>query len=325
MWMCLTCANVFTTNPNLEGDNDPTAPPCTHETSYEYIVTQSTCMKEGSYMDVCSTCGQPVSEEKAIAINPDAHNWNKGTCLNGCGKTHNHTVWTNGVCDTCGYVCVHPTWTGNKCVVCGITCQHNWKDVKCTVCQTACVHAWENGICDICAVECTHEDVTEEVIKAATCKKEGEAKVTCNACGTVETKVLTVDEENGHDWIVFSFGGWFCKYCGKVTVDNPTDEPDPTPVLPEPSNPCPDDEHEWIVFSFGVWVCKKCGMMTIEDPTAVLKGDINGDGVVDGRDEVRLMRYLAGQGVSINEKAADLNDDGIIDGRDEIRLLKKLA
>jgi len=231
-------------------------------------------------MDVCSTCGQPVSEEKAIAINPDAHNWNKGTCLNGCGKTHNHTVWTNGVCDTCGYVCVHPTWTGNKCVVCGITCQHSWKDGKCTVCQTACVHAWENGICDICAVECTHEDVTEEVIKAATCKKEGEAKVTCNACGNVEEKVLPIDTEDGHDWTVFSFGAWFCK---------------------------------------------KCGMMTIEDPTAVLKGDINGDGVVDGRDEVRLMRYLAGQGVSINEKAADLNDDGVIDGRDEIRLLKKLA
>ena len=53
-------------------------------------------------------------------------------------------------------------------------------------------------------------------------------------------------------------------------------------------------------------------------------GDINGDGGVDGRDEVRLMKYLVGQSVSINKKAADLNGDGNIDGRDEIRLMKKL-
>ena len=42
-------------------------------------------------------------------------------------------------------------------------------------------------------------------------------------------------------------------------------------------------------------------MMTIEDPTKVRMGDINGDGGVDGRDEVRLMKYLVGQSVSIRK------------------------
>lgn len=54
-------------------------------------------------------------------------------------------------------------------------------------------------------------------------------------------------------------------------------------------------------------------------------GDSNGDGVTDGRDSLRLLKYLAGQGVSIDEKASDLNGDGVVDGRDSIRLLKLLA
>jgi Leucine-rich repeat (LRR) protein len=66
------------------------------------------------------------------------------------------------------------------------------------------------------------------------------------------------------------------------------------------------------------------------DPAEELRnkpGNVNGDeaGTVDGRDVIRLARFLAGDGVQINEKAADVNADGTVDGRDLIRLARYLA
>ena len=58
-------------------------------------------------------------------------------------------------------------------------------------------------------------------------------------------------------------------------------------------------------------------------------GDCNGDGVVDGRDLVRLRRYLSGADGEENgvdaAPGADCNGDGVIDGRDLIRLRRYLA
>ena len=56
-----------------------------------------------------------------------------------------------------------------------------------------------------------------------------------------------------------------------------------------------------------------------------LLGDCNGDGVVDGRDLLRLARYIAGAGVEIDRSAADITGDGNVDGRDVLRLAKQLA
>ena len=50
------------------------------------------------------------------------------------------------------------------------------------------------------------------------------------------------------------------------------------------------------------------------------KGDVTGDGVVDGRDLMRFMEYFAGQSVSINTDQADVTGDGVVDGRDVLRL-----
>lgn len=66
------------------------------------------------------------------------------------------------------------------------------------------------------------------------------------------------------------------------------------------------------------------------EPTSApnhMPGNVNGDadGIVDGRDLLRLARYLAGQDISIDRKAADVNGDGVIDGRDLLRLARYLA
>ncbi len=60
-------------------------------------------------------------------------------------------------------------------------------------------------------------------------------------------------------------------------------------------------------------------------PSLIISGDVNDDGMVDGRDLIRLARYLAGQDVQIDADASDMNGDSSIDGRDLLRLCKKLA
>ena len=71
------------------------------------------------------------------------------------------------------------------------------------------------------------------------------------------------------------------------------------------------------------------GAITVFD---VMLGDITGDGTVDGRDLIRLRKYLANLdettgecAVEIVSAAADCTGDGAIDGRDLIRLRKYLA
>ena len=61
-------------------------------------------------------------------------------------------------------------------------------------------------------------------------------------------------------------------------------------------------------------------------------GDVNGDDVIDGRDVIRLMKYLSGEvdeetgePVEINEITADFNQDGVVDELDLLKLMKYLG
>ena len=58
--------------------------------------------------------------------------------------------------------------------------------------------------------------------------------------------------------------------------------------------------------------------------TLVMLGDVSGDGVVDARDSLRILKYSVGSYEIKDEfeKAADLSKDGIIDARDSLRILK---
>ena len=53
------------------------------------------------------------------------------------------------------------------------------------------------------------------------------------------------------------------------------------------------------------------------------KGD--GKGSVNGADVLRLARFLSGDDVQVNMKAADVTGDGKVDGRDLLRLCRYLA
>ena len=70
------------------------------------------------------------------------------------------------------------------------------------------------------------------------------------------------------------------------------------------------------------------GMQLIVDNTTytvVKKGDVSGDGVVDARDSLRILKYIVGDYKIEKDsflKAADINKDGVVDARDSLRILK---
>ena len=59
---------------------------------------------------------------------------------------------------------------------------------------------------------------------------------------------------------------------------------------------------------------------------STLRGDVNGDGVVDSDDAVCILKYLAGFDVgNLQISNGDMNHDGIVDSDDAVRILKDLA
>jgi hypothetical protein len=68
------------------------------------------------------------------------------------------------------------------------------------------------------------------------------------------------------------------------------------------------------------------GNITVSDG---IKGDVTGDGVVNGKDVVLLRQYLAGwSSVSLNSSqisSADVTGDGVVNGKDVVLLRQYLA
>jgi hypothetical protein len=60
-----------------------------------------------------------------------------------------------------------------------------------------------------------------------------------------------------------------------------------------------------------------------EEP--ILYGDVNNDGVINGKDAILLNQYLADWDVEINLEAADVVPDGVVNGKDAILLNQYLA
>ena len=79
-------------------------------------------------------------------------------------------------------------------------------------------------------------------------------------------------------------------------------------------------------------ICLQAGIKAGKVKPGLVSGDANGDGKLDGKDSILLMKYLAGEinpdtgkVYEIDEKAADLNSDGKVDELDLLRLMKLLA
>ena len=74
--------------------------------------------------------------------------------------------------------------------------------------------------------------------------------------------------------------------------------------------------------------CTVCGTYTYRKAMTYYDwtpGDVNGNGTADGRDVIRLMNWLAGDEVEIDEKNADLNQDGEVNEKDLLMLVRCLG
>ena len=66
----------------------------------------------------------------------------------------------------------------------------------------------------------------------------------------------------------------------------------------------------------------KITVIDADSHTGISLGDVNGDGNIDNKDVVALLRYVSGSGVIIKD-AADMNGDGAIDLTDAIIVVYK--
>ena len=336
-WYCTKCGASATDIKPLEPEV------CDHADTYIEVVEAATCKKEGTAKEVCDICEEVLDENVVLPIDKE----------NG----HDLVIFPFGAswCNICSEINVN--WEDfvepeNP----QDTCDHNWHKVThngyfCDKCQKITTdenevnapkeepegpkycenneHEWATlgfgaWYCLKCGANstnifplepeyCDHAGFYIDVTTPATCVATGLGNKVCDLCETVlEEGVEVPVDPDAHKWVVGEGGIACCELCGLLESELPEEEP------------C---DHMWLQVATG-WFCGKCGAVTLDDPFAtepvVLLGDVNDDGVVDGRDEVRLMKYLVGQGVSINKANADLNGDGVIDGRDEIRLLYKL-
>ena len=77
-----------------------------------------------------------------------------------------------------------------------------------------------------------------------------------------------------------------------------------------------------------VYTCTVCGTTRDEAIPKLpsIPGDANGDNTVDGRDLIRMKRYIAGYTDAVIDPVnADVTGDEIFDGRDVVRLARYLA
>ena len=92
------------------------------------------------------------------------------------------------------------------------------------------------------------------------------------------------------------------------TTSTPTPAPTSTPTLSQTPTPKP-------TLSL-VPVTSSPPELTPAITPVPVPGDINNDGIVNLQDVVRLLKYLDGQDVYVNESNSDLNNNGIIDSSD---------
>ncbi len=129
------------------------------------------------------------------------------------------------------------------------------------------------------------------VVTAPTCTEQGYTTYTCAGCG--DSYVSDYTDALGHAWNE-----------GIVTT---------APTLD----------------SVGVktFTCSRCHETYTEEVPKLthIPGDITGEGQVGVSDIVRLLKYIAGDDVEVNQAALDVNGDGVVNVKDIIRLMKYLA
>lgn len=267
----------------------------------------------------------------AIDFNDGILNW--GDC------THQYDNVCDTTCNLCTVVRIVPDHVpqgpvcGTRtCIHCGVAvppvAEHTYDhacDTTCNVCGgvRSTQHVYTNACdttCDTCgavrSVPHAYSDACDAycnlcgavravdphpyvgaVTTPATCGVEGVMTYTCSVCGHGYTEAIPATEQhtytNGCDDT--------CNGCDFVRAVK---------------------EH---VYDDGDDVtCNECGAVRVPQDDGATPGDVNGDGLVDNKDLVLMLRTLNGWKVQMNLSAADVNGDGAFSIRDAARLQQYL-
>ena len=186
-------------------------------------------------------------------------------------------------------------------------------------------------------VEHTHTWNDGTITKAATCASTGEKTFTCNSCGTtmIETIAKNASNHTGGTEIQGAkeatcseegyTGNVYCNGCGAKlqtsTIIAKTEHTWDEGVVTKEATVSETGE-----ITYTCTVCQATKKETIDKLVSEhISGDINGDDTVNNKDLTRLMKYLAGENVTVVTKALDVNGDGNINNKDLTRLMKYLA
>ena len=220
--------------------------------------------------------------------------------------------------------------------------------------------------CDITVI-CMHVNLTEYPEVESTCTQNGHSAYTiCNDCGKIIAgdasplplaqhkggkatcsslavcevcgEIYGAFDENNHEdtEIVGSVdptcskegytGDKVCKGCKKIIEKGRAIEKTAHTYREEIIPATPDSK------GYTLHVCTVCGYEYKDNYTEyvpILYGDVNGDGVVNGKDRLDLTRWLANWPEyvkrGINERNSDLDDNGRVNGKDRQILTRYLA
>ena len=296
---------------------------CAHANLETIAGTPATCTATGlTDGKKCSDCGTvtvaqetiPALDHKmtetAAAVAATCDKAGKTavlTCANGCGKTEGGAEIA-----ALGHDWIAATETTPKtCKVCGkteggvATCKHEWTDATCTAPKT-CKKCNETE-----GKPLAHDMKETAPAVAATCETEGKTAVlTCSyGCGKTEggEKIAALGHKEetvaGKDATCTETGlteGKKCATCGKVTVEQTT---------------IPAKGHNFVD-----GVCSACGAKE-EEKEPVVSGDADGNGKVNLRDAILVLKSING-GDALDPTIADVDGNGKVNLRDAILTLQ---
>ncbi len=292
------------------------------------VVTAATHTSTGVKNHKCNYCEATKNETIAKLSGHTYSAWqnhsssqHKKTCACGDIQYANHTlnsgtVTTQPTCTATGvrtYTCTGCNASKTESISAKGHSYGSWQNHNGTQHKKTCScgyvqyanHTWNSGT----------------ITKAATHTENGVKTYTCTGCNT--TKTETIAKLSGH-----TYGAWqnhnssqhkkTCP-CGDVQYTNHTWNSGT--VTTEPT--C-------TATGVRTYTCTGCYATKNETIPKLnkkdhLAGDINADGVLNDEDVNRLMQYLAGWSVDVNEFALDVNGDRMSNNKDVSRLIQYLA
>jgi len=281
----------------------------------------------------CSVCGVTTVEQEEIAALG-----HKEEIIPGKAATCTETGLTEGKhCSVCNEILVKQEEVAAKghtevvdvaveatCTKTGLT-----EGKHCFVCNEILVNQEE-------VAAKGHTEVIDEAVEA-TCTETGLTEgMHCSVCNEVLDKQEVV-EAKGHTEVIDAAieatctktgltEGKHCSVCSEIIKEQEE--------IPAAGH----DEGAWTIVTEATEEAEglkelRCTVCeTVLDTEVIPKiesgdderliGDVSGDGIIDGRDLLRLAKYIGGFEVEIVLESASVNGDDVVDGRDLLRLAK---